>query len=69
MFAMLRKPASSAGMLWFAILAVGCASVGPDFQKPEVDIAEAWLQAEDERVDTARTEYEDWWAVFEDPAL
>ncbi len=69
MFAMLRKPASSAGMLWFAILAVGCASVGPDFQKPEVDTAEAWLQAEDERVDTARTEYEDWWTVFEDPAL
>ena len=50
-------------------LVVGCTMVGPDFQKPEAVTADAWLQAEDERVDTSRAEYEDWWKVFEDPAL
>jgi len=60
---------SRAGVLGLATLSVGCAAVGPDFQKPEVETAEAWLQAEDERVDSSRAEYEDWWKVFEDPAL
>lgn len=69
MSAMLLNTASRVGVLGFAALAAGCAAVGPDFQKPEVETAEAWLQAEDERVDTTRAEYEDWWKVFEDPAL
>jgi len=69
MLAMLLKPVSRAGVIVFATLATGCAMVGPDFQKPEVDAGDAWLQADDERVDSARSEYEDWWAVFEDPAL
>ena len=60
---------SRAGVLGLAVLAVGCTAVGPDFQRPEADTAETWLQAEDERVDTTRAEYEDWWKVFEDPAL
>ena len=60
---------SRAGVLGFAVLAVGCTAVGPDFQRPEATTAEAWLQADDERVDTTRAEYEDWWKVFEDPAL
>ena len=62
-------PVSRAGVFVFAALATGCAMVGPDFQKPEVDAGDAWLQADDERVDTARIEYEDWWKVFNDPAL
>jgi len=69
MSAMLLNAASRVGGLGFAALAVGCAAVGPDFQQPEAETAEAWLQAEDERVDSTRAEYEDWWKVFEDPAL
>ena len=65
----LDKSVSHAGVLWLAALTVGCTTVGPDFQKPEVDTAEAWLEAEDARVDSTRAEYEDWWKVFEDPAL
>ncbi len=60
---------SRAGIVCLAGLMFGCAAVGPEFQKPEVEIAEAWLQAEDERVDSGRAEYENWWTVFEDPAL
>ena len=65
----LVKTVSRAALLGLVGLTVGCAAVGPDFQRPEVDTADAWLQAEDERVDTTRAEYEDWWTVFEDPAL
>ncbi len=65
----LVKSVSRAGLLGLAALSVGCAAVGPDFQKPEVDTAEAWLQAGDAHVDSTRAEYEDWWKVFEDPAL
>ncbi|MCZ6712121.1 MAG: TolC family protein, partial [Gammaproteobacteria bacterium] len=31
--------------------------------------ADTWLHEADERVDTSRVEYEDWWKVFADPAL
>ena len=63
------RSALRAGVIAFTALATGCAMVGPDFQKPEVDTSDAWLQVEDERVDSGRIEYEDWWQVFNDPAL
>jgi len=53
-------PVSRVGVLGFAVLAVGCTAVGPDFQRPEVATAETWLQADEERVDSTRAEYEDW---------
>ncbi len=62
---------TSAGTLSLAslILLGGCQSVGPDFTKPEVPVADNWLEAENETIDTSSTEYQDWWEVFEDPAL
>ena len=50
-------------------LVSGCKTVGPDFEKPEVPVANSWLNAEDEKVDTSSAAYKDWWAVFDDPAL
>jgi len=69
MRATLLKTVSCAGALCLVTLTAGCTAVGPDFQRPEAATAETWLQADDERVDTTRAEYEDWWKVFEDPAL
>jgi outer membrane protein TolC len=51
------------------LLVGGCKTVGPDFEKPEVPVAETWLDANNENVDTTSTSYQDWWDVFEDPAL
>jgi NodT family efflux transporter outer membrane factor (OMF) lipoprotein len=51
------------------VLLAGCKTVGPDFEKPEAPVADSWLNAEDERVDTSTTAYQDWWEVFDDPAL
>jgi NodT family efflux transporter outer membrane factor (OMF) lipoprotein len=50
-------------------LVTGCTTVGPDFEKPEAPVADTWLNAEDERIDTSASVYKDWWEVFEDPAL
>jgi len=50
-------------------LFTGCKTVGPDFEKPEAPVADTWLNAEDERVDTSSAAYQDWWEVFGDPAL
>ena len=47
----------------------GCAAVGPEFQKPEAEVADTWLEAHDARVDTSSSAYQDWWAVFNDPVL
>ena len=56
---------SVAGMF----LVTACKNVGPDFEKPEVPVADTWLEAENDKVDTSSTSYRDWWDVFEDPAL
>ncbi len=47
----------------------GCAAVGPEFQKPEAEVADTWLEAHDPRVDTSSSAYQDWWAVFNDAVL
>lgn len=47
----------------------GCKTVGPDFEKPEVPVADNWLDTENENVDTSSSNYQDWWGVFEDPTL
>ena len=52
-----------------AFFVTGCKTVGPDFEKPEVPVADTWLEAENERVDTSSTSYQDWWDVFDDPVL
>lgn len=51
------------------LLLSGCAAVGPDFAKPEAKVADSWLEAHDERVDTSSAAYQDWWKVFNDPVL
>jgi NodT family efflux transporter outer membrane factor (OMF) lipoprotein len=60
-----------AGLLALAgmFLVTGCKTVGPDFEKPEAPVADNWLDAADGQVDTSSAAYQDWWAVFEDPAL
>jgi len=51
------------------LLLSGCAAVGPDFEKPEVQVSDSWLEAHDPQVDTSIAAYKDWWLVFNDPIL
>ena len=59
--------------VWLALIAswllTGCASVGPDFQKPEALVAKSWLQTDDSHVSTETMDYKDWWKIFDDPVL
>ena len=50
------------------VLVTGCA-VGPDYVRPEIDIAETWSESIDSRLSTNPAEYGSWWTVFEDPVL
>lgn len=52
-----------------ASLMSGCATVGPDFEKPTADTAGNWIEAGDDRVDTEPAEHQEWWKNFDDPAL
>ncbi len=51
------------------LILASCTTVGPDFERPEAPVAEAWLNADDARVDTSTATYRDWWEVFDDPVL
>ena len=52
-----------------SLLLSACKTVGPDFEKPEVPVADNWLDAESQNVDTSSSNYTDWWDVFDDPVL
>ncbi len=56
-------------MVTVSLVIAGCTAVGPDFEKPDAPVADSWLSADDPRVDTTKTEYQDWWRVLEDPVL
>jgi NodT family efflux transporter outer membrane factor (OMF) lipoprotein len=48
----------------------GCATVGPDFETPEVDLAERWTETgADGLVEAMPQTPAAWWEVFSDPVL
>jgi NodT family efflux transporter outer membrane factor (OMF) lipoprotein len=50
-------------------LLAGCAAVGPDFEKPEVEVPADWSQAPDAGLAVSPHELVAWWRVFDDPVL
>jgi NodT family efflux transporter outer membrane factor (OMF) lipoprotein len=51
-----------------ALLCAGCA-VGPDYQRPEGAIPEAWSALAGEQLSAESADLTRWWTVFGDPAL
>ncbi|WP_019627941.1 efflux transporter outer membrane subunit [Thioalkalivibrio sp. AKL10] len=51
-----------------ALVLAGCA-VGPDYERPEVALPEAWPEAIGEQMDKDYADAEFWWEMFEDPRL
>ncbi len=47
-------------------VAAGCASVGPDYRRPQIDTPAAWRFEEKEARELANTA---WWEQFDDPVL
>jgi NodT family efflux transporter outer membrane factor (OMF) lipoprotein len=55
-------------LLCLGLLSVGCTSIGPDFEKPEVPGMEDWT--DDNPVITRDSiDLRNWWTVFNDPIL
>ena len=51
------------------ILTSGCAMIGPDFVPPEAPVAGSWMGSEDPQLPAISAQHEEWWTVFNDPAL
>lgn len=63
-----RTLIQSAAVFATALL-TACATVGPDFEKPEPIVSDDWITSDDPMVNTATAENKTWWLVFEDPVL
>ena len=59
-------------MFWPCLLIplflLGC-TVGPNFHTPKAALAPEWIEARDNRVSQASTDYRGWWKTFNDPVL
>jgi NodT family efflux transporter outer membrane factor (OMF) lipoprotein len=61
------RPGIAAGLA--TLLLSACASVGPDFEKPEAGLPDAWSQPTGEGISTSPHELVEWWKVFGDSVL
>jgi hypothetical protein len=52
-----------------SLLLTGCTQVGPDFIRPEAQVRQQWMEADDVQVRTSPAECRMWWSVFRDPVL
>jgi NodT family efflux transporter outer membrane factor (OMF) lipoprotein len=55
--------------LFAALLAAGCAMVGPDFKTPDAKVADEWTAGEASGITSQPPADSQWWKVFNDPAL
>jgi NodT family efflux transporter outer membrane factor (OMF) lipoprotein len=54
---------------FLAGLLSGCTMVGPDYQRPPVEVNQNWLETKDPRVKSSYEDYRTWWKAFKDPTL
>ena len=47
----------------------GCIKVGPDFIRPEPQVMQQWMEADEAQVRTSPADYRMWWTAFRDPVL
>src|SRR5262245_10612082 len=78
----MRTAISGACALAFGLLAMssgGCTplgeyvrngfKVGPNYQKPPAPVADNWIDSKSKGVNTAASDVDRWWTVFNDPKL
>lgn len=58
-----------APLVGIALLASGCAMVGPDYKKPDAPVADEWTEADDGAVTSDTSDHREWWKNFSDPTL
>ena len=52
-----------------ALFFSGCTTLGPDFETPEAEVTEEWIDIEDSKLKPDADDYGEWWKVFNDPVL
>ena len=57
------------GLGALAILANGCAVVGPDFIKPSAPESQEWIEKDDPKILSEPANFSNWWTLFNDPVL
>ncbi len=51
------------------VLLNGCISVGPDYEKPETPMPDAWHEAVQDEFKTGEPNLQTWWTMFNDPTM
>ena len=62
-------PLQALPWLLASTLLLGGCMLGPDFVKPDAQMAGEWLEADDPKVKRDSTESREWWTAFKDPVL
>ncbi len=67
----MKRPLKSIALcVLLALLASGCAMVGPDYKEPTATVQDDWLEYEDPQLDSTAPVAEQWWkTAFNDPIL
>jgi outer membrane protein TolC len=68
----LTKELSFRNTCWPAVaclLVVGCATVGPDYERPAVEVADTWRDIKEEPLTEEWNAHAAWWTAFDDPDL
>ncbi|MCQ8103727.1 efflux transporter outer membrane subunit [Methylomonas sp. SURF-2] len=50
-------------------MTAGCMTVGPDYEKPKLDVQDTWLDVSNPALKRGDVELGHWWTVFQDPIL
>jgi multidrug efflux system outer membrane protein len=58
-----------AGPLCLALVSLSACTVGPDYERPEIQMPDAWFQELSQGLETGQSDLHNWWRVFEDPLL
>lgn len=51
------------------LVVAGCTRVGPEFEKPDAEVAQGWELYENDVLTPSAVDVVEWWEVFEDPVL
>lgn len=55
--------------LLVSFLFAACTTLGPDFETPDAEVADEWIDIEDPKLKSDSAEYAQWWTAFNDPIL
>ena len=57
------------GLAVFCLVTVSSCMVGPNYERPVVEVPDVWQEASTARVEDGEAPLQRWWTIFEDPQL